>query len=197
MSVYGRVPLSPLSQFHIVPYRKKFEVVFSDGLPGICAEVQPCLIDSGPIKLPQRCTPTSPALMEIEFRKIKPWKCCLLQFSTSAALADPDLALPDGTSPDTDLCDWEEVNFIENSATHRFLSIVGRMAYESSSCGDSASFDHERSRASDILRLPRSQEMGTLILVSANVVPHSCRHCQRFVPVYKDYADTFDKLERP
>jgi hypothetical protein len=59
------------------------------------------LIDSGPIKLPQRCTPTSPALMEIEFRKIKPWKCCLLQFSTSAPPADPDLALPDGMTSAT------------------------------------------------------------------------------------------------
>jgi hypothetical protein len=57
--------------FTLCHIEKKFEVASSDGLPDICAEVQPFLIDSGPIKLPQRCTPASPALREIESRKNK------------------------------------------------------------------------------------------------------------------------------
>jgi hypothetical protein len=39
--------------FTLCHIEKKIEVASSDGLPDICAEVQPFLIDSSPIKLPQ------------------------------------------------------------------------------------------------------------------------------------------------
>lgn len=63
------------------------------------------------------------------------------------------------------------------------------MAYEESSHGDSASSDSEESRASDGSPVLGSLKTGTLALASRDVVPHSCKHCQRLVFVFEDSAN--------
>jgi len=62
------------------------------------------------------------------------------------------------------------------------------MAYENSSRGSSASSDREQSRASDGSPVLGSSETGTLALAAPDVVPHSCKHCQRLIIVFEDSA---------
>lgn len=116
-------------------------------------------------------------------------KCSLPHFSTSTPLADPDLALSYSASPNLDLCDWTEGTFMKILHLTAFsMLVVCKMAYENSSRGGSASSDREQSRASDGSPILGSSETGTLTLATPDVVPNSCKHCQRLIFVFENSA---------
>jgi hypothetical protein len=76
------------------------------------------------------------------------------------------------------------------------------MAYEKLSYGGSASSNCKQSRATDCSPVLGSPETGTLALATPDVVPHSCKHCQRLVFIFEDSQPaahqagaTFTKIE--